>query len=86
MELKTDGSHYEFMIRETIVNNMMTWEDFPGVDGVKKYLKNHPFPKDKLYSEDEFLEEVEGSDMFIWLHVEKRETAEFILNLIYELI
>lgn len=86
MEQKTDSSHYEFMIRETIMNNIMTWEDLPHIDEVKEYLKNHPFPNDKLYSEDEFLEEVEGSGMFIWLQVEKRETAEFILNLIYELI
>ena len=86
MEQKTDESHYGFLVRETIMNNIITWKDFPHVDEVKEYLNNNPFPKDRLYSEEEFLEEVEGSDMFILLQVEKRQTADFILNMICELV
>jgi hypothetical protein len=56
------------------------------VDTVKEYLKKHPFPKDKLYSEQEFLEDVEKAAGYIHLLVEKEETADFICDLCYELI
>ena len=86
MELKTDGSHYEFILRESVMDNIVTWECLPDTDTVKEYLKEHPFPKDKLYSEQEFLEDVEKAAGYIHLWVEKRETAEFICDLCYELI
>ena len=84
MELKTDGSHCELLIRETIMNRITEWEDLPNADAVRRYLKNNPFPKDGLYSEEEFLKEVDGGG-YIHLWVEKRETAEFIADLCYEL-
>jgi len=86
MELKTDGSHYEFILRESVMDNILTWECLPDVDTVKKYLKEHPFPKDKLYSEQEFLEDVEKAAGYVHLLVEKRETAQFICELCSELI
>jgi len=86
MELKTDGSHYEFIIRESVMDEIVTWECMPGVDAVKEYLKKHPFPLDRLYSEKAFLEDVEKATGYIHLVVEKRETAEFICDLCSALI
>ena len=39
MEIKNDGSHYEFIIRETVMNNIVDWQDLPDVGAIKKYLK-----------------------------------------------
>jgi len=86
MELKTNGSHYEFLIRETIMNRIVKWEDLPDVDMVQEYLKKHIFPEDKCYSKEIFLEEVEMAGGHICLLVERRETAEFICRLCCELI
>ena len=86
MELKTDGSHCEFILRESVMDNIVTWECLPDTDTIKEDLKEHSFPKDKLYSEQEFLEDVEKAAGYIHLWVEKRETAEFICDLCYELI
>ena len=86
MELKTNGSHYEFLIRETIMNRIMKWEDLPDVDVVREFLRKHIFPEDKCYSKETFLEEVEMAGGHICLLVEKWETAEFICRLCCELI
>jgi hypothetical protein len=86
MELKTDGSYYEFIIRESVMDNIVIWECLPAVDTVKEYLKKYPFPKDKLYSQKEFLEDVEKAAGYIHLLVKKRETAEFICELCSALI
>jgi len=86
MELKTDGSYYEFIIRESIMDDIVTWECVPDVDTVKQYLKKHPFPKDKLYPEKAFLQDVEKATGYIHLAVEKRTTAEFICELFHALI
>lgn len=86
MELKTDGSHYEFLIRESIMDEIVTWECLPGVDAVKEYLKEHPFPQDKLYPEKAFLDDVAKTSGYIRLVVEKSETAEFICDLCSALI
>jgi len=86
IELKTDGKHYEFIIRESVKDNIVAWEYLPDVDTIKQYLKNHPFPKDKLYSEEEFLKDVEKAKGYIHLAVEKRQTAEFICDLCSALI
>jgi len=86
MELKTNGSHYVFLIRETIMNRIVGWEDLPDLDLVKEYLRKHIFPEDKCYSKEIFLEEIEMAGGHICLLVERRETAEFICRLCYELI
>ncbi len=86
MELKTDGNCYRFLILETIMSTIVKWDDFPDINEVKKYLKTHPFPEDKLYSEDDFLEEIEASDLFVLLEVEKKKTTDFIVDMLCELI
>jgi hypothetical protein len=86
VELKTDGSHYEFLIRETIMNKIVEWEDLPNVGTVREYLRKHPFPKDNCYWKEDFLDEIEKAGGHIHLFVEKRDTAEFICKLCYELI
>jgi len=86
MELKTDESHYEFLIRESIMDEIVTWECLPDVDTVKEYLNKHPFPQDELYPEKAFLEDVAKAEGYIHLVVEKSETAEFICDLCYTLI
>jgi hypothetical protein len=86
MELKTDGSHYEFLIRESIMDEIVTWEWLPGVDAVRQYLKKHPFPQDELYPEKAFLDDVQKATGYIHLVAERQETAEFICDLCYALI
>jgi hypothetical protein len=86
MELKTDGSHYEFLIREKITHRIVQWGDLPDVDTVREYLEKHLFPKDQCYLEEEFLDDVAAAKGYIHLPVEKRQTAEFIRDLIYELV
>ena len=85
MELKTDGTCHEYLLCQTTMNSIITWEDLPDVSIVKRYLKKHPFPKDSECSEENFLEHVEGDDQYIYLTVEKASTAEFIADLIYGL-
>lgn len=86
MELKTDNSHYEYIVKESVGQNIVTWECLPDIELVKKYLKKHPFPKDKLYSKQEFLADVKNASGYIHLWVQRAETADFICELIYELI
>lgn len=86
MELKADGSYYEFFIRETTTNRIVEWKDLPDVDVVQEYLRKHIFPEDKLYTKEIFLEEVEMAGGHVCLLVEKQETAEFICRLCCELI
>ena len=86
MELKTNGSHKEFILKESIGENIVTWECLPDVEAIRKYLKGHKFPKDKCYSQKEFIENAAFAQSYIHLWVEKKETAEFIAELIHELI
>lgn len=86
MELKTDESHYEFLIRESIMDEIVNWNCLPGVDAVKQYLRKHPFPQDELYPEKAFLDDVEKATGYIHPVVERQETAEFICDLYYALI
>jgi hypothetical protein len=86
VEMNNPGSHYEFLIREGVANWLVEWKDLPEVNAVREYLKTHGFPDDKCYSEGEFLDEVENGSGEIFLCVEKRRTADFILNLCHELI
>jgi hypothetical protein len=62
------------------------WCGLPDADTVRQYLKKHPFPRDKLYPEKAFLEDVEKATGYIHLVVERQETAEFICDLCYALI
>lgn len=86
MELKTDGSHKEFILKESIGENIIIWGCLPDVETIREYLKGHKFPDDKCYSEKEFIEDAAFAQGYIHLWVEKEETAEFIAELIYELI
>ena len=86
MELKTDGHHKEFILKESVGENIITWECLPDMQTVRKYLKKHRFPKDKAYSLKEFIEDAVCATGYIHLLVEKKETAEFIAELICELV
>ena len=86
IELKTDGTCYEFLIRKTTINRFVEWEDLRDVNIVREYLKTHDFPDDQCYSKKAFLDEVENVGGYILLCVERRRTAKFILNLCRELI
>ena len=84
MELKTIDSHHEFIIKNTVHNRILGWGALPSVDNFQAYLKEHKFPKDSLYSEKQFLDDVEGSEGYIHLKVKKEETAKFICEMIYQ--
>jgi hypothetical protein len=85
IELKTDGSCFMFIIRDSIWNNILGWKGLPEINDFKEYLKNHSFPEDRMYSEQDFLNDVGNREGFICFKVEKIETAEFICRMIYDL-
>jgi hypothetical protein len=86
LELKTDGRYYEYLIRDCIKNNIVTWGYLSSITKIKEYLKENPFPEDALYSEQMFWEDYENKYGYISIVVEKRETAEFICDLCAALI
>ena len=86
MELKTDDSHKEFILKESIGDNIVTWECLPEIEIIRKYLQKHEFPEDKTYSIKEFIEDAAFAAGYIHLSVERQETADFIAELVYELI
>ena len=86
MELKTDGSHKEFILKESVGENIITWECLPAVEEILDYLKENPFPADKYYCQKEFIEDITLASGYMHLWVEKIQTAEYIAELIYELI
>jgi|GEM_PF-1456142 len=86
VELKNEGCDYEFFIRNTTTKRFVEWKDLPDVDGMREYLRICPFPRDKCFSREKFLNELENEEGYILLRVEKRETAEFICELCDELI
>jgi len=86
LELKTDGNHKEFLLKETVGENIVLWECLPDIEIIRNYLRKHKFPEDKCYCEKEFIEDAAFAGGYIHLWVERQETAEFIAELIYELI
>lgn len=85
IELETDGNHYGFLIIETTTNRIVKWEDLPDADIVQEYLRTHLFPEDRHYSEKDFLNDIKKVQGYIYLSVEKQETAKFICKLCCEL-
>ena len=55
-------------------------------DEVKEYIKEHPFPKDESYSVDDFLYDLTTSGSWTLPDDIKKETGEYIAELIYDLI
>ena len=86
MELKTNGTHKEFILKESVTERILTWECLPDIGSVKRFLITHKFPQDRCYSEEDFLSDVRGAEGYIHLWVEKEDTAEFICQLCSELI
>ena len=86
IEIKTDESHKEFMVQESVGEEIVNWECIPLIEEAKAYLKKHNYPEDKLYPQKDFLSDVEKAGGYIHLWVEKEETAQFIVDLMYELI
>lgn len=83
-EDRKDGFGFLFEISTTC--HILHYEELMiGEEELKEYLKKNPFPKDKHYSEEDFLSDLkcEGA---VSVFVEKRETAEFIADLFYELV
>ena len=87
MELKIDAEdRHEFLLKESISEEVLNWEYLLDVEEAKKYMEEDPFPQDKLYSKEDFLYDVEKAMGYIHLLVENIETAEYIQEMIYELI
>lgn len=87
LELKTDtDDRHDYLIKESMCEEIINWETMPCVKDVKKYMETHPFPTDKRYTKEEFLWNIEKVTGYVYLSVEKIETAEYIQELIYKLI
>lgn len=85
IELKTDTGCCEFIIKNTISNRILNWGGMPEAGTFKQYLSEHPWPKDMLYSEQQFLNDAGSLSGCMHLKVESKDTAEFIRAMIYEL-
>ena len=86
IELKRDGSCCKFILRETMMNRLLVWPNLPDTETVKKYLKKHPFPKDKYCTEAKFLQEIENNNSYIQIIVETPENAGVIREVCRELL
>ena len=64
----------------------LNWESlFIDEDEIREYLKNNPFPKDKEYSKEDLLRDINATGS-ITICCEKEETAEYIAEMIYQLL
>ena len=83
-ETRKDG--YGFLFKISTTDQILDYEGLMlDKDRVKEYFKEKPFPKDKHYSKQDFLTDLDCSGA-VSLFVEKRETAEYIADLLYGLI
>jgi len=85
IELKAQADCFEFIIRNIISNRIINWGYMPEINVIKEYLNKNDFPEDRLYCKEQFLNNIGCLSGFIHLKVEKRQTAEFICKMIYEL-
>jgi len=91
LELKIDTEfdeleRHDFLIKESVQELIINWECLRCGGDVEEYIKKNPFPEDKRYNKEEFLRNVELATGYILLSVEKTETAEYIAELIYDII
>jgi hypothetical protein len=64
----------------------VNWESlFFDEDEVRRYLKKKPFPEDKAYVKEDLLRDLKATGS-ITLRCEKGETAEYIADMIYNLL
>lgn len=82
--LKPDEQKFIFKISAT--EHILHYEELLiGDEKLKEYLKKYPFPKDKYYNEETFLEDLK-CEGYVCVIVEKRDTADYIANLFYDLV
>lgn len=75
-----------FCFEITAIGQFLDWEGaMLSEDKVKEYIKEHPFPDDKYYNGEIFLQDI-NSQGTIRIGVEKEKTAEYIAELFYDLI
>lgn len=86
LELKGDSEMLEFLLKISATEQILHWNELLlNKEKVKEYIKNNPFPKDEYYNENDFLNDLD-CEGYIHLGVEYRETAEYIAELIGEMI
>lgn len=59
---------------------------FISKEAVKEYLKEHPFPKDENYSQQDLLNDLETMGSWTLVNEIKDETGNYIAGMIYELL
>jgi len=76
----------EFLFKISATEHILHYEELMLDDEkVKEYIKEIPFPKDKHYNKETFLQDL-NSEGYVCVIVEKRETAEYIAELFNELV
>ncbi len=55
-------------------------------DSIENYIKEHPFPKDKHYSEEEVVDDFTSADGSVTMSCEKEETADWVVEMINKFI
>lgn len=85
IETKEDREGFGFLF-ETSTCHILHYEEIRiGENDLKEYFIKNPFPKDKEYSKEDFIMDLD-SEGAVSVFVERRETAEYLSDLFYELI
>ena len=83
---ETRGDGFGFLFKISTTGHILDYEGLMLDDEkLKEYLKENPFPIDKHYSEEDFITDLDAEGS-ISVFVEKRETAEYLCELFYELV
>lgn len=88
IELKTDETEEasKFLLEVSSTCHILHYEElFLDKTKLNKYFKEHKFPKDKFYTKNTFLSDL-NCEGYILVEVERRETAEYIAELLDDLI
>ena len=65
---------------------ILHWQDLClNEDEVRRYIKEHPIPYDKTFKIEDFIKDL-GAEGYVCIVVNKRETAEYIADLLYDLV
>jgi len=85
IELKTDGSYFEYIFEDAVRKRILCWEAIKYFDKIEQYLREHLFPEDGIYSRQQFLDDIKSASGYMRLKVERKETADFMCNMLYDL-
>lgn len=84
LKVEPNADYQDFIFKESVSEQILNW-NLLDINSVKEYINKNPFPKDKYLTKEEFLLNL-SSDCYMEVRVEKEKTAEYIAELIYEVV